>query len=136
MPSIRICRIPKEQHIKIDAVYEEISRRTGYTKKDIKIAVRTFHHVLADEFAAGKTFLNLRPFYAMMVRKYSARILKCVDGTIKKLPPYNRVIIRSYSVFNDAKLLFPVGAIFKIGFAVDINMGKKNAAVFPFSFAF
>lgn len=101
-PRMKIKGVPREQKIFPNDVYQEVSVRTGYSKKDIKAVVNVFHRVIADEFAAGKLMFLFSPFYVMILRKYSARVNRLVNGETRTIPEHRKIAFRSYSALDEA----------------------------------
>lgn len=92
---------PQNEKIIRDELYNEISQRTGYTKKDIAAVIKAFNLILVDKFTEGKTLFYCKPFYKMVVRKYADRTYNYL-GKTKFVPAHRKLVIIPGSALYDA----------------------------------
>lgn len=83
-------------------LYKEISKRTGYKETDIAKVIKTFHHVLCDEFSSGKTIFTNTPFYTLYIQKVKGRKFKGFNGEDLIKPDMDKIFFRTGSAFNNA----------------------------------
>ncbi len=96
------CDFAEEEKLTRLKVYKEISKRTGYKETDIAKVIKTFHHVICDEFSSGKTIFTNIPFYTIYIQRVKGKTIKGFNGETIIVPDMDKVFFRAGSALNNA----------------------------------
>lgn len=96
---------PKDEIFSNTSVIAEVSKRTGFTKADIKLVILTFQYIICEEFAAGKRLFIFQPFYKLWSQTIKGRKgIKTYfgDGRVVDIPDRRRIKFQPFSEYNFA----------------------------------
>ena len=92
----------KDERFTETSVINEVSKRTGFTKKDIRLVILTFHYVICEEFAAGKRIFRFAQFYKLWSQKIAAKKNWKFLGKTMDIPEFRKIKFMPFSEFDAA----------------------------------